>query len=57
VLSPISRFKMLNVTTRGKIILFNIILIVREWSSVSIVTGYRLERRGSVPDKGRGFFL
>jgi hypothetical protein len=26
-------------------------------SSVSIVTGYGLDSRGSIPDKGRGFFL
>jgi hypothetical protein len=26
-------------------------------SSVSIVSHYRLDGRGSIPDKGRGFFL
>jgi hypothetical protein len=37
--------------------LFNTTLFMSRGSSVSIVSDYGLDDRGSIPDRGRGFFL
>jgi hypothetical protein len=38
--------------------IFALYFLIRSWgSSVSIVSDYGLDDRGSIPDRGRGFFL